>query len=326
MTDTFWPDTSNSQSSIDFAALRAFTPVNSSQVCWGTNPTINETPGRIAAVRAENFAINIWYIGIVWNQDIQAQVNTFTSLIPTLLPNETIFIDWESSLGGMPTAAQRDQMAALLAAFYKIDVKYIGIYGSPDNLKAAFPNAWTILADYGPPNGEPSSPPHTVWQYTNGQIPSPPYQPINYPGIGFCDSNVFHGSVAQLAAIVLPQPQPQEEDPVGSSSLFKRTTVNSVPEQAGAPALVKGCSIVVEINPAKDVYVKNGAPGAPPGPSNQCVAHNVIPGTLAGDLNPNGTGVEGVWQNEPDGSMTYFNIPGDLNLDGTVLVGQKNIP
>lgn len=322
MPDLFFPDTSNAQANIDFAALRAFTPANASQVCWGTNPTINQTPGRIPAVRAENFIVNLWYLGLVWNQDITAQVNTFTGLIPSLLPNEGIFIDWEFSLGGTPTGAQRDQAANELAAFYNRPRVLIGTYGGPSDLESSPPPSWVIVADYGPPDGKEPSIKHDVWQYTNGEIPSPPYMPINYPGIGFCDSNLFHGTVEQLATLVLPASKPKE-DPVGSSSKFFRTTT-------ATPVLPLGSIIAVQVNASGDLYVKNAGPTDPlTGPDskekNQHIGGGYVQGTLDMEANAAGTGVEGVVQMVTGELMQYINIPGTLNSDGSVVVGLENM-
>lgn len=123
-----------------------------------------------------------------------------------------------------------------------------------------------------------------------------------------------------------PSPTP-EEDPMGSSSKFVRTTAPGV-DPAGGPVTQAGTAIVIEINPGGDVYVKNAEPGTLLSTAdNQEVQHGgAIPGTLDVEVNSSGSGVEGVWQNQTDGRMSYFNIPGLLNPNGTVVVGVNAIP
>lgn len=244
MPDLFFPDTSNFQESIDFHALRGYTPVNVEQISWGTAVTL--LPGRMAAIRSAGFTVTVWYLGLVANQNIAAQVAAFTGQLPELGPTDALFIDWEDTPntlamrfppnlprspaairrigrfvdGATPTAGQRDQAAQLLAAHYGCAESFIGVYGSPGNLAAAPPPGWAIVASYE--TSEPAVA-HTAWQFTDGVYVSNPYGPINFPGIGFCDASVFHGTVEQFDEIVVPfsgpKPQPSSESQAMSLSV-----------------------------------------------------------------------------------------------------------
>lgn len=129
-------------------------------------------------------------------------------------------------------------------------------------------------------------------------------------------------------SFLTPTPAPPSKEAlVGSSSFFVRTTADAVPSPGVAAALKKGSAIVIEINPQNGLYVKNVPPATALGAAaNQNPANTALQGTLDARLNESGSGVEGVYQNASNGAMTYFNIPGDLKADGTVVVGLNNIP
>jgi len=191
MPDTFIADISNYQNPNLAAYQAAGYEVLINEVSWGLATTV--PAGRIAAIRAQNFALVGWYMGLVANQPIAAQVAVFAAAIRTLELNEWIIIDWESTSGiGLPSPAQRDECRALLAQEFDRPVM---VYGGASDLRSAPPGGEVWAASY-----ETSEPdiPHLMWQFSDGTYVSPPYSPINFPGIGFCDASVFHGTVAQL--------------------------------------------------------------------------------------------------------------------------------
>ena len=147
--------------------------------------------------------------------------------------------------------------------------------------------------------------------------------PICWPGlVTTADGTQWtdHGSWDEslLADDFFGTPTPPTPPPVKGttdvSSRFKRLT--------------DGTAIAVEITPIGQVWVKNAAPNTflQTAKNQEIPGVSAIPGTLDMELTAGGTGAEGVWQNAPDGAMTYFEINGTLNLDGTVVVGRNNVP
>lgn len=209
--DLFFPDVSNFQPNVDFGALRGQASVVAVQVSWGTQVTI--PTGRIAAVRAARFDAVLWYLGIT-TANSAAQVAAFVNTLGPLEAGESVWIDWESTGDqSPPPAAQRDEIAGLVAAHYGIPVEEVGVYG-PNSLLAESPPkgpVWTASYE----TSEPATP-HTIWQFTNGTYVSNPFGPINFAGVGFCDASVFHGTAAELLAILCPSSHPANEPDQGS--------------------------------------------------------------------------------------------------------------
>lgn len=203
MTDLIFADLSNFQATVDFAQLRGYSAAVGEEISWGTAVTIPS--GRIAAIRAEAFTCVLWYMGLRSDQDIASQVNTFTATLGSLNAGETVVIDWEESFGSTPSVSQREQAASLLAAYYKCDPAMIGTYGPASLLKASPPPSWVWAASYE--TTEPQIP-HAIWQFTDGFYTSPPYSPVNFPGVGACDASVYHGTAEQLAALISPVSHP----------------------------------------------------------------------------------------------------------------------
>jgi len=259
MSDTFFADISNFQPSVNLPLYRETNAKISEQVNWGTQ--ITDPNGRMAEIRSLNFTVVLWYMGLMPNQDIAAQVATFVSTLGPLLPGEAVVIDWEST-GNLqpPTVTQRDQAAQLIAQHYGFNVKWVGVYGPASLLQQHPTLGWQWVASYE--TTEPTIP-HVMWQFTNGQYHSNPYGPINFPGIGYCDGSVFHGTDAQLAALVCPPgapaptpsptptpppptgtPFPLTGDPTTMIVPFRCTTDASGHTEVGIP-LPAGCTQVV---------------------------------------------------------------------------------
>lgn len=218
MSDIFFADISNFQASVDLATYRQTNAIIIEQATWGES--ITDPNGRLALIRSLDFQVVCWYLGVLAGETADGQVAAFMSAIGgELLPGETVALDWEATNGVMPSAQLRDQIANQLAGELGIPVARVGVYGSPSNLAADPALGWQWVADYGDP--EPSVP-HVMWQFTNGQDGSPGYPPVNFPGIGFCDGSVFHGSPSDLEALIVPgttpvPPTPSEDPMLGVS-------------------------------------------------------------------------------------------------------------
>lgn len=215
MTDILFPDVSNFQN-VDWPTFRRSCGAVASQTSWGT--LITSPAGRVDAIRAQKFDVVIWYMGLVASEDIPSQVLRMYDVLGPLQLNETACIDWEATNGVIPTPAQRDQALEVLAFDFHREVSELGLYASASLLQSAGsgPAGWRWAAGYG--TSEPSVP-HSLWQFTNGQYtsyPSSEYHPYNWPGIGSCDTSVFHGTTDQMksalsvitAAPPSPAPQP----------------------------------------------------------------------------------------------------------------------
>jgi GH25 family lysozyme M1 (1,4-beta-N-acetylmuramidase) len=198
MADTIFADVSEWQTRADFAQLRTVSKAVGVRVCYGT--TLDKCmPLRRTQVRGANFHAVLWYLFLRPNKEIAAQVATFVSCIPTLLYGEAAFVDWESdpgANGAWATEAQRDQALALMDKHYG---KRTGVYASA--LVSVPQNRPRWMASYG--ISKPQSA-YDVWQYTNGKYTSGRYSPVDFPSIGHCDTNVFHGPADTLAKFLSP--------------------------------------------------------------------------------------------------------------------------
>ena len=206
MPDLFFPDISNYQS-IDVGTIRAACDVLLCEVSWGNAVTV--PAGRMAALRAAHFDLLVWYVGLRSDQDTTQQAVTFCNAVGVVGANEALLIDWEATpnAGPTPSVAQREAFRASVSRILAVPASRIGTYGSASDLKNGPAPGWSIVASY-----ETSEPmiPHTAWQFTNGSYVSDPYHPIDFPGIGFCDASVFHGSIDQLKSAfgLVPAPSP----------------------------------------------------------------------------------------------------------------------
>lgn len=241
MPDIKFPDLSNFQATVDWPTLRQACGVVAEQISWGLLLTI--PAGRKAAIRAANFDLVIWYMGLRPDQPIVQQVLTFHNALGTLLPHETICLDWETTQGvGTPTAAQRDEALSALAFAFGRPVTSIGTYAPLSLLQAnSAPAGWVWAASYG--TVEPSLP-HALWQYTNGtfvSLPAAQYSPVNWPGVGLVDTSVFHGSLFEMAVALLPPvtppappaPAPAPPAPVPQGVIVPPITVEVPTNAAG---------------------------------------------------------------------------------------------
>jgi len=223
MPDLVFPDISNYQPDVDFAALRAGYPVLACQISWGTAITV--PAGRITAIRAQGFTCVVWYMGLRADQAIAPQVGAFTQTLGPLLPGDAVCIDWEETPGaGTPNAVQREQAATLIASTLGMDRWHVGTYGPASLLEQSPPPSWAWPASYE--TAEPTIP-HVAWQYTDGVYVSAGLGPVDFPGIGKCDASIAHVTAAEFAATVCrtvnppAPPTPEESMAVSPCLSFK---------------------------------------------------------------------------------------------------------
>jgi GH25 family lysozyme M1 (1,4-beta-N-acetylmuramidase) len=163
------------------------------------------------------------------SQDPVAQARFLCSILGSLRPGEFAIVDHEEGDG--------DQLARANAFLDYTDahLTYPGHHGTWHYSGAAFyhahnlmpvanSNRHTWVAAYG--QGEPNDVPHTLWQYTSAE---------NWPGVGACDSSIFHGSVADLAARVWTPPPAR----IPAPAPVQRPAPVPVPQEAGMARLIQ---------------------------------------------------------------------------------------
>ena len=143
------------------------------------------------------------YMYVTAGQDIMSQARAFVAIVSELASHEVPILDLEEGAG--------NQEARANAWLNAVDTAY-GLVRRPLNerswlysnldyaqtagLTPVFASArHTWVAAYG--NTEPSLG-HVLWQCTNGGIGS---NITDWPGAGRCDTNLYRGTLAQLAAL-----------------------------------------------------------------------------------------------------------------------------
>ena len=139
-------------------------------------------------------------------QDAASQARAFIGWVgPHLNDGEIPILDLEEGDGNQ--AARANQWFGIIDAAYGLtrlplperSWLYSGeSFARTSGLAAVFCSPRrTWVAAYR--SSEAGLLPHTLWQSTNGKVGA---NRTNWPGCGFCDTNLYHGTVAQLAAVV----------------------------------------------------------------------------------------------------------------------------
>lgn len=185
------------------------------------------------------------YQYLVAGQDAAAQAHALVMLIGKLRPGEKLICDLEEGDGDQ--SVRYRQWSAVLTAVYGTEHGaapwlYSGLdFAATHNLRPDWVAAYQ--------GSEPATP-HLLWQFT-------PSFPV--PGVGLADASVYHGGIAQLAALAYqpsppaPKPAPPEDD-VQSGQLNNgagAVTVISVPWDS-ASNIAFGCDNGIQgLPPAK---------------------------------------------------------------------------
>lgn len=195
--DTYLPDISVFQASADISGIRQKTGAIAARILYGT--TIDkEMPGRLIQIRQHKFDAVIYYIFMRSAVSALSQYTAVVDLIPNLVPGEAVCVDWEADVDkSVPAPVMRDTFLSLLDNYYSQSTI---LYGSGSSLSTYTGNRPAWVAAYG--RQEPTSQ-HFLWQYTDGKNYGGP-APINWPGVGPCDTSIFHGTSQQLAEIIHP--------------------------------------------------------------------------------------------------------------------------
>jgi GH25 family lysozyme M1 (1,4-beta-N-acetylmuramidase) len=141
------------------------------------------------ARRADLHAAGIEFLGIyqylVSSQSGASQAQAFHSLVGAIQPGEVFVADFEEGDHQMLTAWYNEMITLYGAGIDPYLWTYTGLsFGSANGASNA---QW--IAAYG--QSEPKGP-HKLWQFTDS---------LAVPGVGTSDCSLFHGTMAELAAL-----------------------------------------------------------------------------------------------------------------------------
>lgn len=198
------PDVSEFQPHTDMHGVKAANGGGAIiRACYGTS----HPDGVFAKLRAA--ASGFQFLGIYQYataaQDITAQAHRFVQMIGTLRQHEIPILDLEEGAGNQSGRAAAwfevvDEAFGLnCLPLNKRSWLYSGeLFAEANGLAPVFASARrTWVAAYR--STEPALG-HTLWQSTNGRVGA--HAGTNWPGAGACDTNVYHGTLAQLSALI----------------------------------------------------------------------------------------------------------------------------
>jgi GH25 family lysozyme M1 (1,4-beta-N-acetylmuramidase) len=169
------------------------------RVAYGTSHPDAAFARHRAAAASLGYSFCGLYCYLVAGQDAVAQAREFIRLVGRLGSHEVAILDLEEGAGNQ--APRASQWATLVdGTLGGMSWLYSGLaFAEEHGLGPVFAGKrHTWVAAYG--NTEPSLG-HTLWQSTDGKIGS---HVTDWPGAGRCDTNVYHGTLAQLAALAGP--------------------------------------------------------------------------------------------------------------------------
>jgi hypothetical protein len=203
------PDLSEFQPHADMAAIKAKNGGAAIiRACYGTSHP--DHAFRTLRSHAAGFSFLGIYMYVVAGQGIPAQASAFCDIVGTLGPHEFPVMDLEEGDGDQSVRAA-EWLTLVGLKLRKRPWLYSGLnYAETHGLAPIFngPEIHTWVAAYG--NAEPGLG-HTLWQSTNGQTGA---HRTDWPGAGFCDTSVYHGTLAELSALItsqLPPPPPKRK-------------------------------------------------------------------------------------------------------------------
>lgn len=231
MPDLLLPDFSEFQENADMGGVAK---VNGGaaivRACYGAaHPDKVFTKLRAAAAGYRFLGI---YQYLVAGQDVAAQAQAFLRIVGKLAPHEIPILDLEE--GAASQWARADQWCNMVDGALGLSARplqyrswvYSGEdYAKEHGLAAIFASArHTWVAAYG--STEPVLG-HSLWQCSDGKEGS---HITSWPGAGRCDTSVYHGTLAQIAALITPPAPPGA--PVASVTDYVTTGRESLAEVA----------------------------------------------------------------------------------------------
>jgi GH25 family lysozyme M1 (1,4-beta-N-acetylmuramidase) len=177
--------------------------------------------------------------------DVAAQARAFCEWVGKLAPNEIPIVDIERGSGDQSSRAEKwfrivdSKLGLSPLPLKKRSWLYSGesfLTTQLGGVRASGRNIWVAAYRQTEPTLD-----HILWQSTDGGDNG--IHKIGWPGAGRCDTNVFHGSLKQLAAVIsrddLPYPKKDIIKIVGKVfSAELRTEFDGVTFAEGAKAAV----------------------------------------------------------------------------------------
>ena len=235
------PDLSEWELSADLAGIKGH---NGGAVIIRAAYGASHPDKAFARYRAQAAALGYSFCGIYHyvtaGQDITEQAKAFLQITGKLAAHEVPVLDLEEGDGSQLSRANTwfaavDGALGLSArplpgrSWLYSNLDYAETHG----LGPAFASArHTWVAAYG--STEPSLG-HTLWQSTNGTVGS---NITDWPGAGKCDTSVYHGTLAQLAALSGRYLPPAAPAPVTWTSTGTQTLAALCASRKTSPAAV----------------------------------------------------------------------------------------
>lgn len=198
------PDCSEFQPNADLAGIKK---MNGGAIilraAYGTSHPDKAFAKHRASALSLGYAFTGLYQYLVAGQDAAAQAKAFIKIIGQLHPHEVAILDLEegtgnqSSRAGMWASVVDKATGRIGLPLNQRSWLYSGqFFAETAGLAPVFASArHTWVAAYG--SKEPSLG-HTLWQCTDGNAGS---HITSWPGAGKCDTNLYHGTLAQLGAL-----------------------------------------------------------------------------------------------------------------------------
>ena len=168
------------------------------RVAYGADHTDRVFAEKCAAARAAGFSFIGLYQYIVAGQPIDQQAAVFCDLVEALTPQQIPIADLEEGTGEQYTrflawaTIVGERLGKRPWLYSNLD--YALTSGLAPLFNGAAYHTWVAaFSDTEPALG------HTLWQSTNGKAGS---NITAWSGCGSCDTNVFHGTLIQLASLV----------------------------------------------------------------------------------------------------------------------------
>jgi GH25 family lysozyme M1 (1,4-beta-N-acetylmuramidase) len=174
------------------------------RACYGTSH-----PDAVFAklrAAASGFAFLGLYQYLTAAQDAAAQAHKFVQMVGHLGQHEVPILDLEEGIGNQAARANAwfgvvdDAFGLTPLPLNKRSWLYSGqSFASTAGLAPVFRSARrTWVAAYR--DSDTGLLPHTLWQSTNGVVGA--NHGVSWPGAGHCDTNVYHGTLPQLAEVI----------------------------------------------------------------------------------------------------------------------------
>lgn len=218
--------------------------------------------GRRDALHAGGALFTGIYAYLVAGLDAAVQAHALVNLVGNLRPGEKLICDLEEGAPGSQALRWRQWSAVITAAYGRPAAPWL--YAGLDFAAAAgLSPDWVAAYRAAEPGGD-----QVLWQFTASY-------PV--PGVGVCDCSVFHGTIAELAALGWQPQAPVPPAPVPPVTPPKPVPAQSFPVPEGLsvtahPVVNLGWNEAVNAQGVPSPHYR----WIITGPSGAIVAHDVV--------------------------------------------------